>query len=77
MGFEFIERNEGLIVVKDRSGVEVNWELLAEIPFTSDRKRMSVIIKHPYTKKYMILTKGADSIMLQRMVEADYSQLNE
>jgi len=34
---------------------------------------MSVIVRHPYNKTYMILTKGADSIMLERMVKQDYS----
>lgn len=34
-------------------------------PFDSDRKRMSVVIKH--NGKYKLLIKGADNMILERL----------
>ena len=52
------------------------YEILVEIPFSSDRRRMSVIIRHPVSKKIALLTKGADSVMLNRITESSLGCLN-
>ncbi|EAS06174.1 phospholipid-translocating P-type ATPase, flippase family protein (macronuclear) [Tetrahymena thermophila SB210] len=44
------------------------------LEFTSDRKRMSIILKDLQTNKIMILTKGADSIVLKRVNKQIYSE---
>ena len=46
--------------------MQVNYELLALIEFTSARKRMSVLVK---TKegKILLLSKGADSVIMARL----------
>lgn len=41
----------------------VEYEKLAVLEFNSDRKRMSVIIRDPNTRRIEVLTKGADSTM--------------
>lgn len=41
----------------------VGYEKLAVLEFNSDRKRMSVIIRDPNTRRIEVLTKGADSTM--------------
>jgi len=38
----------------------VNWPILAELPFSSDRARMSIIATNPLTNQIVILTKGSD-----------------
>uniref|UniRef100_A0A7S2WIZ1 Phospholipid-transporting ATPase n=1 Tax=Mucochytrium quahogii TaxID=96639 RepID=A0A7S2WIZ1_9STRA len=40
------------------------WEVLAINPFTSDRKRMSVLYRDPRTKRIKLYVKGADNQML-------------
>jgi magnesium-transporting ATPase (P-type) len=40
--------------------------VLAEFPFDSTRKRMSLIVKEEVSGKIFLMTKGADSIMLPR-----------
>jgi len=42
-----------------------NYQILAEFPFDSTRKRMSLIVK--YGTKIILMTKGADSIILPRV----------
>lgn len=47
------------------------YEKVAEIPFSSDRKMMSVVVKDP-KGGYIVLTKGAyDRLQLNKMSEAD------
>lgn len=52
------------------------WEVLIEVPFNSDRKRMSVIVRHPDTHKLTLLTKGADSVMIPLLKPSNLPMLN-
>jgi phospholipid-transporting ATPase len=62
-GYTLKERSEGKVFL-EINGDTQEWEILVEIPFNSDRKRMSVITRHPKTKELLLVTKGADSVML-------------
>ena len=55
---------------KGRVGVElgVEFELLATIPFDSDRKRMSVVIRRLSDRKVFVYCKGADNVILDRTI---------
>ncbi len=44
----------------------MKYEFKCEMPFNSDRKRMSVVVQEKNSKKLLLLTKGADSSMLDR-----------
>ncbi|XP_071327266.1 phospholipid-transporting ATPase VD isoform X2 [Trachinotus anak] len=39
-------------------------QLLHVLPFDSNRKRMSVVVRHPLTGHVMVYTKGADSVIM-------------
>lgn len=41
--------------------------MLYEFPFDSTRKRMSTIVKSLESNEYIIMTKGADSIIMPRL----------
>lgn len=43
------------------------YEIKAEFPFDSTRKRMSLVVKNQKEDDYILMTKGADSIMLPRI----------
>ncbi|CAK9013363.1 Phospholipid-transporting ATPase ID (ATPase class I type 8B member 2) (P4-ATPase flippase complex alpha subunit ATP8B2), partial [Durusdinium trenchii] len=49
------------VVLKGPGSKDFTFTILCEIPFSSDRKRMSVIVKHE--GEYWCLCKGADNIM--------------
>lgn len=72
MGFVFVNKTSKFIVIENRylnkndEKYTEEWELLAEIPFDSDRKRMSVIVKNEAAGKVLVYSKGADNIMLPR-----------
>ena len=63
-GVRLLERNISSITV-DIRGKSSIFEILALIPFTSDRKRMSIVVKKS-DQPAIIYTKGADNIMADR-----------
>ena len=52
------------VVLNENSKEREMYDKLAEFPFDSDRKRMSVIVMHK--DKHFLMTKGADNVMLPR-----------
>lgn len=42
----------------------LKFQLLHILPFDSQRKRMSVVVRHPVSNKVVVYTKGADSVMM-------------
>lgn len=55
-----------LIELNDKYGVDIsNMERVGEIPFDSDRKLMTVVVK--LDGKYVSITKGAPDVMLNRI----------
>lgn len=68
MGFKFIERSPLFVKIEIeylKNKVE-KYNILAEFPFDSTRKRMSLIVKEEKSGKIYLMTKGADSIMIPR-----------
>ena len=60
----------------DVGGKTESWEIMVEIPFSSDRKRMSVIARHPNSKKIVVMTKGADVVMIPRLAKQPLEKLH-
>uniref|UniRef100_A0AAX7VVQ7 Phospholipid-transporting ATPase n=1 Tax=Astatotilapia calliptera TaxID=8154 RepID=A0AAX7VVQ7_ASTCA len=50
-------------------------QLLHILPFDSNRKRMSVVVRHPLTGQVVVFTKGADSVIMD-LTEV-YSHIKE
>jgi phospholipid-transporting ATPase len=64
LGVSFIGRVPGRVITIQIGGETVDLEHLATVPFDSDRKRMSVVVRFP-DGQIVLFTKGADSVMLQ------------
>ena len=62
LSIEMVERTDDSITVKKSSKVET-WKILAEIPFTSERKKMTIIAENPEGKVF-VFSKGADMAIL-------------
>ncbi|KPM02924.1 phospholipid-transporting ATPase IA-like protein [Sarcoptes scabiei] len=65
IGFEFLQRTSAKVMI-DAMGEIVKFEVLHILPFNSDRKRMSTIIRND-SSQIKIYTKGADSIIQKRL----------
>ena len=73
LGFVFSEKTNDYMYTDFPEVGNQCWEVLCEIPFNSNRKRMSLIVRDPETHEITLLTKGADSIMLPLLKEGDPS----
>jgi len=66
VGFTLIDKNTTTMTIKnEHTGRDDVYEILAEFPFDSTRKRMSLIVK--FGNEIIHLCKGADNIMLPRI----------
>ena len=65
LGYEFLSKDFNTVKIANHiENTENEWEILITIPFDSDRKRMSVIVKEIETNKIFLFAKGSDGIML-------------
>lgn len=73
IGLEFMERSNTEIVVVDRhnDNERVTYEVLGVHEFTSDRKRMSIIVRDSKGQA-LLLCKGADNVMLENAAQFDW-----
>lgn len=73
IGLVLAERTQTNMKVKNEvTGQFEEYEILEEFPFDSDRKRMTLIVKSK--GRYILMCKGADSIMLPRLSREYKSQ---
>ncbi|KAF3432268.1 hypothetical protein FNV43_RR27007 [Rhamnella rubrinervis] len=73
LGFEFYKRTQTSISLHEfdpvsRMKVERSYKLLNVLEFNSSRKRMSVIVRNE-EGKIILFSKGADSVMFERLAE--------
>lgn len=64
-GYVFLSRTQDSITVIER-GTERTYSILALLDFSSSRKRMSILVRNE-DGKMKLYTKGADSVILQRL----------
>jgi phospholipid-translocating ATPase len=78
-GIVFKERDDqnNMIVENTFTGENFSFELLNVIEFTSNRKRMSVIVKDNQDGKIYVMTKGADSIIIPRLLKGQEKSIQE
>ena len=65
LGISFIKRTASTIEYA-KGGAVHSVELLAMSPFTHERKRMSVLVRHA-SGRHVLYCKGADEVMLSRL----------
>ena len=72
MGFSFLGADHDFLLLESHE--RQRFELLRLIEFTSDRKRMSVLVRDPADGLIKLYVKGADSIILDRLGEQNDPQ---
>jgi phospholipid-transporting ATPase len=63
LGFAFISKEDDRMTIQTDAQRQT-YQIVAEVPFDSTRKRMSILVQDTQGH-YMLMTKGADSIMLE------------
>ncbi|KAE8286052.1 putative phospholipid-transporting ATPase VB [Larimichthys crocea] len=64
-GFTLLARTPDSVTVRLPSGEDLVFEVLDTLTFDSFRKRMSILVRDPITKKYVLYTKGADYAIME------------
>ncbi|KAM4709754.1 LOW QUALITY PROTEIN: phospholipid-transporting ATPase IK-like [Discoglossus pictus] len=64
-GYVFLSRTQETITISEL-GVQKTYSILALLDFSSVRKRMSILVREP-EGKIKLYTKGADSVILERI----------
>ncbi|XP_049899159.1 phospholipid-transporting ATPase VB [Epinephelus moara] len=64
-GFILLARTPDSVTVRLPSGEDLVFEVLDTLTFDSNRKRMSILVRHPITKENVLYTKGADYAIME------------
>ena len=63
LGMKLVDRDQNLIQISNTTGAIENYEVLANFPFSSETKRMGIVLKNRETQKIIFYLKGAETVM--------------
>ena len=63
MGITLMKRNQTKITLEVCTGKKLEYEILANFPFSSKTKRMGILLKDLQNNKIIFYLKGADTVM--------------
>lgn len=66
-----MKRTKEFVEVAIPGGITALFQIILMLPFDSTRKRMSVVVRCPFSKRIVLFTKGSDATMLNRL-STDY-----
>eukprot|EP00760_Papus_ankaliazontas_P023389 PhM_4_TR2048/c0_g2_i1/m.95529/K14802/DRS2, ATP8A; phospholipid-transporting ATPase len=74
-GYELCGRTTRTLTLRssDRHDVTFEYEILATLEFTPDRKMMSIVLRDFSTHEIFVLTKGADSSVIPRLSATEHN----
>lgn len=62
-----LERDDAFIRIRDANGHEQQFEILENFPFSSETKRMGIIVRSTETETIMFYLKGAEVVMEKKV----------
>eukprot|EP00916_Digyalum_oweni_P009454 GHVL01015917.1.p1 GENE.GHVL01015917.1~~GHVL01015917.1.p1 ORF type:complete len:1033 (-),score=154.26 GHVL01015917.1:374-3472(-) len=77
VGLQLIKRTNTEIVLLDPRGHSRSYAILECFPFTSESKRMGIVVEESSTKRIFFFVKGAESVMMERVGGRGTSWLQE
>lgn len=66
---KLMERNNDYMVLENPAGQQDTYEILANFPFSSESKRMGILVRHQSTGRLIFYLKGADVAICPRVKE--------
>lgn len=74
VGLTLIFRDMKYIRIRNPYGQMMNFEILDTFPFSSETKRMGIIVRDLNTKEIVFYLKGADTVMASIITYSDWLQ---
>ena len=68
-GLNLVHRDSRSITLQNVSGQIEEYKILANFPFSSETKRMGIILKHVQTDRIVFYLKGADEVLKDKVVK--------
>jgi phospholipid-translocating ATPase len=72
MGLTLVERDRTKIVLQTPTGARIAFDVLDLFPFTSETKRMGIVVRERASGDVLFLQKGADAVMARLVQRADW-----
>lgn len=69
LGMQLISRDHSKIKIKNVVNQEETYQILENFPFTSENKKMGIIVKQEETDRITFFLKGADLVMKETVPE--------
>jgi len=77
MQCKLIYRDQQIISIQLPNGEKEDYEILIDFPFSSETKRMGIIVKHVKTGRIILLIKGAESVICTKVKNESASKIKE
>jgi len=61
------EREESWVKIRNTEGIIEEYDILENFPFSSETKRMGIIVKHRESQKIVFYLKGAETVMIPKV----------
>jgi len=77
MNTKLIERDRLSVQIRNGDGIQEGYEILANFPFSSETKKMSILVKHKESGRYIYYIKGAEVVMAHKVRPSQRSPVLE
>lgn len=77
LGYYLANRSNRLIEIVNIKGISEKYEILYNFPFTSERRRMGIVVRDLNSRKIIFFLKGADSVIKERVGPLDCNFIEE
>lgn len=77
VGFKLLERNSNGMKIQTPSGSVETYEIIACFPFSSDTKRMGILVKYVEGNRIIFYLKGAEVVMETKVSETSKAFIRE
>jgi phospholipid-translocating ATPase len=67
LDMRLIDRDQNTITIENAAKYQEEYEILANFPFSSDTKRMGIVIKHKSSGRLIFYLKGAETVMKNKV----------
>ena len=67
LNMKLVERDQNKVVINNAAGYTETYEILANFPFSSETKRMGILLKHVKTDRIIFYLKGAETVMKNKV----------
>ncbi len=74
---KLVYRDQEKVVITIPSGEEDSYEIMLDFPFSSESKRMGIVLRHQKSGRIVFFVKGAEQVICTKVSEESASKIKE